>query len=320
MIKNLTIIVVLIAICSISNAQFFVPKQKDALKLEGRKLIVRLEEPDYKLLRKYKKKPKELERYKNEVALRNDILKKSVEKYWNLQKQIENQVNYDADDKAKADKRKQYAVLYTEFGEETMRTTKTIKKFPCFRVALRLSEDKYPLFSVSLPSSILSELDYKFIFHQFDKYIAAGIKGAKTKSLWDVEKNLNTLSSTKLIMPKSVTELTLDEVKEEYPHDIEMLNNIDDVEAMALSDDHVLYITSVWSEIRTSYMLTVVDSKTMDIVALLGEGRKKFSLYIPLGINLIDVVSYKSDLGLTRKHFKYLASRKAMEKNNKTIH
>lgn len=314
--KNIVLVILMLTALNLS-AQYFIPKQKNVLKLEGRHIIVRLEEPNYKVLRKYKKDPQKAEEYKAKIEKRNDLFKECIAKYWKLKNDLSYEVGLTADDKAHADKNNT-AILCAELGTETRLGAKVRRDFSCYRIALMLPESKVPLFRVSFPSEDLTEVDYKFAFKQFDKYIKASLAGMKTMELWDIEGNLRLLADNKLIIKKSNTELTIDEVREAYPNKIDFAKEGESLDDIILKgSDDTLFLTYIWSEITQSYMFTVVKASTMDVVALLGTGQKSVSFGIPLGNRLVNLYSFRSELTLEKKHFEYLASRKAMERNNK---
>ncbi|TAJ05085.1 hypothetical protein DMA11_23605 [Marinilabiliaceae bacterium JC017] len=315
--KRAILLLGLIVTVTAIKAQFMVPNEKKAKAVSGRTLIVRLDEPDYQLLRKYRKDPKKTAKYKADVEKHNELLMSCIKKYWQLNEHVVFETGLKADDKARADKTGKYVVLYGEDDYEVTRTTKRVIKHACYKVKLRLGENNKPLFSVSLPSDALTQVDYKFICRQFDKYVTAGAQGISTKKMWDVEGNLRIMAQKTLVLPKNIMALSEREAREVYPRELSYVEDMKVIDKRILAgDDDFIFLTLIWSYIKDNYLFAAVDASTMDIVALLGTGSFNLSFSVPIDAALVDVWSYRSALKLKEKHLKYLSSRKAMEKNN----
>ncbi|MBL7927111.1 MAG: hypothetical protein JNK61_09400 [Bacteroidia bacterium] len=111
--KNLLIILLLTLFIKPVQAQFGMGKIEEIEAVQGRKLIVMIEEPRERMIKKLTKKPKRgsVEEYKADLIKYNALMKEVVEKFWPHNKENISYKTYEQIEALKKSKSKEYAVL-----------------------------------------------------------------------------------------------------------------------------------------------------------------------------------------------------------------
>ncbi|PIQ30386.1 MAG: hypothetical protein COW63_09910 [Bacteroidetes bacterium CG18_big_fil_WC_8_21_14_2_50_41_14] len=329
--KVLFLVILSMAFVFRANSQFFVPKQKLVADIENKQLVVQLFETDDKVERKLKGEPDKLKEYLKFIDLRNRVLRLSFESYWKLNKDI--QFLTPAEIEANINNSENVVIYYEEWSYNQVAELSTMgetDKTPTRRaegyfLKMRNAEDKLDFFRVTLPNDMLNEGDYKFILHQFEKFIKSGMQGKnkRDRSLYDVQRNLSIIGSkTMVVSQTSLGKISNEKAIGYYSNKMQIATN-DHIDSLIIQGDtQTLYVTEVWSNNKNQWMTAIVDVATQDIVALylLGEGiYSNYKTRIGLGkegyISNNQLISFRSRLILSKTHFKNMTSKIQVKMN-----
>jgi len=325
-ISLVAMIIMVFAICS--NAQFHVPSTKDVVDIKNKTLIVQLIDGDAKFEKKLSKV--ELAQYHDYINTRNNIIKSCFEEYWTLNEKLEFLSPKEVESKIRQGSDR-YVIYYEEWGVNEMRSANVIRKFEGYKLQMKKADKKKPFFEITMPSEILNEADYKFILHQFEKFIMAGIEGKKRKdkSLYDKEKSLKIIEDKTLVVEKDWLEISEAEAQEIYGKELIITDNQEIDRIILDGDEEKLYLTNLWSYSKNTFMIAVVEASTQDIVNLYSVGGVQFDVLVPtdfiIGIgessgtglerSAVSLISFRTKFGLGKKDFKYITSKTAVKMN-----
>jgi hypothetical protein len=255
-------------------AQFKVPKQKNALKVNDRILLVRISYvSDEKFKKWYKDDQERIKRHKARIDGYNNMVKEMMPKYWKSNKDIRFMTQEEINPLMKKDEDK-YAVFYQRTATRTVHGNHDTE-YDVVEYALCLGDDDDAVFAVAYPDDRSSAVDMRFVIHQFNKYIEAGCKDLSDKdtSLYDVDKNVEVLKNKTLLLPEYELKIEKSEIKDAYPYRYKVIETPAEIEtAVENSDPSIIYPSFIWSERKNFYMFILVDAATHDIVSITGTG------------------------------------------------
>ena len=321
--KKLFTLFALVVIYANAYAQFEVPKQKDAISLKSRTLLVKLKsvDDDY-IKRNFKKDPEGGEDYRKRAEAFNETLKQYISKYWKLNTTIEFKTFEEINALLKQDEDK-YAVLRFGYTTKIIRSTMN-REMEVYSCGVTLGDKDKEMFSVSFPNSQISEADLIFIIHQFNKYVEAGVKDLSDRdtSLYNPEKNLGILEKKTLYMTKESLALEESEIKTSYPYPYKLVASGDIEDAVKKGDENVAYPSVIWSDRKVNYVYVLIDAATSDVLSVAGMGGFEFAfvgkdeaksdqfkkVYFP-------IFSFRSRIEIKSSHLKYWVSKGAMKFN-----
>nr|WKN36055.1 hypothetical protein K4G66_27185 [Tunicatimonas sp. TK19036] len=312
-----TVCLVALALTSINAySQFKMPTQADASEFQRRKIAVLLKNPNQETLKDLKNDPTGQKLYHEWIGRSNDILKRSFEKFWTLNKEVSfvtaDQFNSIREGKDATN----FALFQIEYGTKNMRTPSGTRKRPGYLLQVFLADQKNPVFEIMTPSDQLAENDYKFVIHTMTQYLEAAAQGKKSDDLWDVDRNLATLEKKPLLIAEEQVAITAEKAQSEYAHSVKF-TTMDKLEDQISEGQDILFCTVIFHMQKSIWMNATVDASNMEIVSLVPAE----SLDISLGVFTSEstgtlVPIYRSDLKLDKKYFKYTTNKLAMKVNH----
>lgn len=256
----------------VTFAQIGMAKEKYAIELNNRSLLVQLRSDNKDILKDLKKKPEEIKKYRQRYADANEALQKFVKKYWTINpvKDFldEDEIEFVTSSKNDA---KKYAILKVEYDWGGLHhTMNTVEYIGGYVFSVYLAERNNPILKVMVPTDRMWEVDYKFVFHNMQKYLTASSLGKELKdeSLWNIEGNMMKMDSIICVVPRDAVDIDEDRAEKLYGHPIEFLS-MEAFESLLENDTkRVLYPTIIFHNYTNLWMYALVDSRSMDIVSL----------------------------------------------------
>ena len=251
MLKNLFLFCFVVSMSSNLQAQFGFGKIEDINALKERTLLVEMKEPSEKTLKKLRKKPKELQAYKQAVINYNDGLKKVFNKEWNMSKDVEF-VSLDRINEVSNDKklRKQYA--YFKAFIRTKPLSSSMGSIPMYTYNVGLLENRKPIYT-TLYSSFngFSEADAIIVTNLFENYFKNRVLlKTSDKSRRQIKKEfkqkVKILKTKTLYIDKEfVTDRLIRKIKDIYNYDYKLVDNQEMEKAIVNKTEDVVYVKSI---------------------------------------------------------------------------
>ncbi|MTI20751.1 hypothetical protein E1176_06940 [Fulvivirga sp. RKSG066] len=308
------------------SAQFDMPKQKHAQEFLNRELLVELREPREDILKEFKKSPESRDLYLKNLEIANKSIKEFAAKYWQLHTDIKFMTTQEIDEllvtKENAEK---YAILKADISYGGRRhTVNTIVYIEGYVFRALLPDQNKWLFKIMLPNDSMDEIDYRFVFHNMQKYISAAAEGKdkRDESLWNISENIAQLEETTLVVAEETLKIEADEARSLYKFPIEILPVEKYFEKLRSEDGKLAYTTMIMHNTKNIWMYVTVDLSSMNILSLMtvNGGLNSFSIGTVIGDRsmggrYVDLISFKKGIGLDKNYFKYTGSKMALKMN-----
>jgi hypothetical protein len=247
------------------SAQLSNEKSSDIKEILQRPLIVIIEEPDPKIIKKFNKKGLEADAkdYIEDIKQYNANMKEMVEKYWKGNNKKILYKTFEAVRKLKSEQNTKYALLYCL---PFLPSTQTISYYPLesmnqvvhlkevyenenltriiTHMIIKKIEDLYkkPIYMVPLVDVLPTKSSIKVGIHEIDTYFNYGIRKIEDKEIKqqkeEVAKNAPRLKDMTLLIRKDFLEegTTKEALKAVYPYSFK-LHSFNEYEKLVLQDD-----------------------------------------------------------------------------------
>ncbi|GAA0892796.1 hypothetical protein GCM10009122_24750 [Fulvivirga kasyanovii] len=309
-----------------TKAQFVMPNEKDAQEFKKRALIIQLRTPDEDVLKKYRKEPETVERYKTHIGNINESIKQAFSHYWNMHDDIlYMRISEIQEFMTKANK-EQYAILTMEPGTDVRPEMNTRVLIDGYLFSAYLGGKNKPFFTCMVPDDLLSPFQYEFLLRNIQKYMEAASKGLdrNDKSLWDYDRNMSQLEKNILTLPKSVVSIEESEAREIYKLPLALKSDEEVAELYKQKPEGVLLPGIIFHTHKKIWMYLVINPTTMDVVSLVPvnsgvnfslrtrkPGYSKYDAYA----EAMDLFTIKSSSGFGSKQFMAIAHEMAFKLN-----
>ena len=252
----------LLALTNTLSAQFGMGKPDDIEQLKKRTLIVIVEKPSEKLIKKLTKKGKtaDIDAYKAAVDEYNTNMQQVIEKFWKFST---GKIEYkSADELKKINNKKNYALIYCNSGGasnfssgydesdgltwdvDIKDETPSVDKFTLFSVALL--EKNSPIYHTTLPDIFPTKADLTYGLLTTTNYFNYRLSHKKV-SRSDIEdqikENQPLLKTKTLLLQKDLMDkkLTPSEIKAAYPYKYELADDNEIDEHVVNADPNYAY-------------------------------------------------------------------------------
>lgn len=204
----------------------------------------------------------------------------------------------------------------------------------------------FPEVRMVVQNELETEMDYKFVLHNLQKFIVAESAGKKfnDESLYDKPKNIATLSTKELWFDKDMLDTvgySRTEALAEYEHPgkLKFCTGEEIYLAQEQANPTAMFLTYLLSDLHDYWVYAIVDAATMDILAIQPPGRVHFVVGARTDYNDINnAEKFRKGMGpyrravkpsviwqariklqLGKRDFKYLASAATVKMNYKDM-
>ncbi|MBP2832837.1 hypothetical protein J8281_11630 [Aquimarina sp. U1-2] len=181
----------------------------------------------------------------------------------------------------------------------------TFGYYSCYLNA-RIDGDYEFITSIGFANDNLRKTDYLFLYQQLSRLLDAAAQEKPTKEYFNVNRNIETLPSKTLVLPKHFfKEKDYGKISKYYDHSYELVD-IEVYEQTILNREvEKAYVKIIWSHQHKLYMWVVVNAEDGAILAITGFGGVSFGSY------------HTANEIIKAKHLKYTTSKFAQKINNR---
>ena len=250
--KNVVTIFFLITTCTLS-AQFGMGKLEDVQRLKEVPLLVVLESPNEKVVKKLSKKdPEGLKKYYNDIATNNAILKASMPVNWTASKEVKFIKSQELDNFKDKKNKGKYAYFMPIVQDRSRSKMSTAGVIVTYSYAVYLTGDNTPVYSMMYGSEskdvTVNEADLKFICQQMQNYFTyreelKGKKKSKQELIDEMYKNAEVLSQKTVLLDKEdLKEDLIEELGSIYKYNYKLTSKEEIDKAILNEDPNYAYL------------------------------------------------------------------------------
>jgi hypothetical protein len=286
--SSLITVLITLLIVQIGQSQFLINSKgaKGAQTALMQPMLVELHDVDEEVLKDLNEEEK-LE-YRKSVTSANEIRTAAFRKYWKIGQEL-----------IFIERSKAEALLksknYTVFGgyrfeptsaksinpqsnntpQSTSDAPTTAKEYGIYLTTSDGGVRNIPEVRVVMSYEIETEMDYKFVLLNLQKYLIAESEGKKygDASLYDKEKNIVTLQEKTLWFDKDMLDTvkySFAEALADYKHPgkLKFCTGAEIYKALEEENSSAMFINYLYNESKTLWMYAIIDAATMNVVAL----------------------------------------------------
>jgi hypothetical protein len=250
--KNVFILILFISASTV-NAQLGMGKLEDIQKLKEVPLLVVLESPNEKVVKKLTKKdPEGLKKYYADIESNNNVLKTTMPNNWGASKEIrfiEREEFEKFNDKKNKGK---YSFFKPVVYDRSRSKMSTAGLMVTYSYAVYISGDKSPVYSMMYGSEnsdvTVNEADLKFICQQMQNYFTyreqlKGKKKSKKELVDEMYKNAEILSQKTVLLDKNdLKKEVIEEIDNIYKFKYKMATKAEIDQAILNEDENYAYL------------------------------------------------------------------------------
>jgi hypothetical protein len=273
--KTLTILILFLSLNTF--AQCYLIDPEIIAEVNDKKLLVELMQIEDTHLKGFT--PENKEKYLSFVTFYNNAVQEILPTLWTLSKGGIEFKNLAEIEKIPNEQLSQYILFQSGWIEHSNQMQGSFLMYS-FNIDYFNSRGKRTeIFGFSyVPDSFIKNADIVFVTKVLNNHVALSKKEKKYSAYFDTEKNLAEIKSKTLLLDKTNTELTPEELTNAYEHKAEIVDPERIASEIEKSSADHLFIKLMWSPSKSSAFYDVFDTKECNILTCLGTGGVRVSL------------------------------------------